>query len=452
MATVNFRLRSNANKNVNISIYLSLGRGNLISYNTGFTINPKDWSTSTNKPKQNNDVNKLLFNNLTKLQSFVYDNLNDSLSKGVIIDKHWLESQIKECFKRVEKVDNGLLINHIQYIIDNANTRTVKGKKGLGISKNRIKSYETFKTTISEYQKVIKKSIHLLDINKPFVDTFINWLFNTQGYSVNYSGKIIANLKTVCNDANSLGIKTNPYYTKIESFKDNNDDRYIVILSNKELEQIRETEIENPALNNAKKWILIGCHLGQRGGDLLKLTSDNIRFKNNLMYIDITQEKTGKFVTIPIVEQYIEDIITNDMPYTIKNQKLNLHIKKVCEIAKINEVIEGKKIIVTKTGKRVINKKGKTVDEIIRRTVFGHYPKHELVCTHSFRRSFATNYYKKIPTPVLITMTGHSKESAFLDYINQREDKDANADLFRDLYERMKTNEKPQLKLVRNGN
>ena len=42
MATINFRLRSNANKNVNIKIYLSTGRGNFIETNTGFVINPNN--------------------------------------------------------------------------------------------------------------------------------------------------------------------------------------------------------------------------------------------------------------------------------------------------------------------------------------------------------------------------------------------------------------------------
>jgi hypothetical protein len=54
MATVQFRLRGKANKIVSIKVYLSLERGNMIELNTGFTINPKDWSKDTNRPKQNN--------------------------------------------------------------------------------------------------------------------------------------------------------------------------------------------------------------------------------------------------------------------------------------------------------------------------------------------------------------------------------------------------------------
>jgi integrase len=438
MATVNFRLRSKANKNVSIKVYLSTGRGNLIELNTGFTINPKDWSETTNRPKQNNPENKQLSNNLNKLETFVFDSLNKDLSNGVIIDNYWLQNQINSCFERIEKTDTGIVTNHIQYIIDNANTRKIKGRSKLGISQSRVKGYETFKKLFEAYQKETKKQIHFLDINKNFVDRFTNWLINTKKYSVNYAGKQIDNLKTVCLDAEKNDIKINPYSKQIEGFSESNEDRFIVTLSFEELEQIRTAEITNPAYHNARKWLLIGCEIGQRGGDLLKITKNDIRYKGGNMYLDIIQKKTGKSVTIGIINPHIIEIIENDFPHKISTQKLNLYIKKVCEIAKINELVEGKKINPNAT---------KDKPETIRK-VLDFYPKHELITTHSFRRSFATNYYKIMPTAVLIGFTGHSKESLFLEYINKPADKDANADLFMKFYEQINKDKEPQLKKV----
>jgi len=443
MATVNFRLRSQANKNVSIKIYLSTGRGNLIELNTGFTINPKDWKTSKkgiNLPKQNSTENKQIFNNLKKLESFIFENLNNDLGNGILIDNFWLQNQINTCFERVEKTDNGLLTNHIQYIIDNANTRKIKGTSKIGISQSRIKNLETFKKLVETYQKETKKTINFLDINKSFVDRFTNWLMNTKNYSTNYSGKVIDNLKTVCLDAEKLDIKTNPYTKQIEGFSESNEDRYIVTLSFNELDKISDAEIKNPAYDNARKWLLIGCEIGQRAGDLLNITKDNIRYKGGNMYLDLTQQKTGKSVTIGIVNPRIIDIIENNFPHKISTQKLNFYIKKVCEIAEINEMTEGKRL----------NPKAKKDNPESMRKILGFYPKYELITTHSFRRSFATNYYKKIPTPILIGITAHSKESLFLHYINRVEDKDANADLFRTFYEQMNKDTKPQLKLVKN--
>ena len=451
MATVNFRLRSKSNKNVSIKIYLSLGRGNVIELNTGFSINPKDWSKDTDRPKQNNAENKLIFNNLKKLDSFIFENLNKDLGKGVIIDTYWLEAKIKECFNRVEKVDTGLVLNHTQYIIDNANTRKVIGRNKLGLSLSRVKSYNTFKNLFDVYQTVIKKQVHFLDINKTFVDKFTNWLVNTKGYSMNYAGKQIDNLKTVCLDAEKLDIPTNPFINQIQGFSENDEDRFIQTLSFVELEQIRTAEITKPELLNARNWLLIGCEIGQRQSDLMNIKNENIRYKGGNMYLDIIQQKTNKNVTIGIIAPHVKDILENDFPHKISSQKLNTYIKKVCEIAKINEIVEGRKLIVTKTGKRILNQKGKYIDESINRKKLDFYKKYELITSHSFRRSFATNYYKKIPTAVLIGITGHSKESLFLSYINQREDKDTNADLFMKFYEDLNKDKPAQMVLLPNG-
>lgn len=440
MATINFRLRSKANKNVSIKVYLSTGRGNLIELNTGFTINPKDWSETTSRPKQNNPQNKVLSNNLNKLETFIFDSLNNDLSKGVLIDNYWLQNQINNCFERIEKTDTGIVVNHIQYIIDNAHTRKVKGRKDRGISESRVKGYETFKKLFETYQKEIKKQIHFLDINKTFVDRFTNWLINTQKYSTNYAGKQIDNLKTVCLDAEKNDIQTNPYTKQIEGFSESNENKFIVTLSFEELEQIRTAKITNPAYNNARNWLLIGCEIGQRGGDLLKITKNDIRYKSGNMYLDVIQKKTNKDVSIRIAEPYVIDIIENDFPHEISTQKLNYYIKKVCEIADINEKVEGKRL----------NPNAKKDNPETMRKVLDFYPKYELITTHSFRRSFATNYYKKMPTAILIGITGHSKESLFLEYINKRVDKDANADLFAMYHEQINKSKEPKMKVLLN--
>ena len=46
------------------------------------------------------------------------------------------------------------------------------------------------------------------------------------------------------------------------------------------------------------------------------------------------------------------------------------------------------------------------------------------------QRSFASNYYGKIETPLLMNITGHTKESTFLTYIGAHQNKYTLADLF----------------------
>lgn len=437
MASIKFRLRSTADKNVSIKVRLILGRGKQdLEVNTGFSINPKDWSVSTDLPKQNNTENKVIFNNLKKLESFLFKSLNNDMGETIVIDSFWLNAKINDCFERVLKTDEGLITNYIQNIIDTAETRKVKVKGGYkhGLSLSRKNSYIATKNILKEFETKIKKQIHFIDINQILIDKFENWLLKTKNYAVNTSSKHIANIKTVCIEAEKKGIQVNSYAKQMTIATESEEDRYIQTLSFSELDEIRKAEIKSEAYQNARKWLLIGCEIGQRGGDLLDITPNNIRYKGGNMYLDIVQQKTKKPITIGIIAPHVIDIIENSFPYKISTQKLNDHIKKVCEIAKINTMTEGK-----------------IFDAKIGRKVFDKYEKHKLITTHSFRRSFCTNYYKRIPTPVLMGISGHSKESIFRVYINAPEDKDENADLFMKFYNDIHKDKSPEMKVIKNG-
>jgi integrase len=452
---IQFRLRSKANKNVSIKVRVSINRENVFELNTGFTINPNDWSEPNQRPIPSNtkkrptgnkdletafDEHQIfkqrLHENLDKLESYIFKEQNKDLGSNTLIDKFWLESKIIECFDRIEKTDTGLITNYIQDLIDNASTRKVKIKGGyrLGLSKSRINSYESTKNILIEYQKKIKKQVHFIDIDETFIDKMTNWLYKIETYATNTASKHIANIKTVCTEAERKGkIQVNPYAKNIVIFTESDEDRFIQTLSFDELETIRTTKLTSEAYNNARKWILLGCEFGQRGGDLMNITKENVRYKGDFLYLDITQQKTKKDVTIPIIAPHVIDIVENSFPYKISTQKLNLYIKKVCEIAKINAMTEGK-----------------IYDSKTKRKVLKFYEKHKLITSHSFRRSYCSNYYKKIATPILMAISGHQKESVFLKYINKPEDKDANADLFRALYEKLNEDKKPQMKLIKN--
>ena len=92
---------------------------------------------------------------------------------------------------------------------------------------------------------------------------------------------------------------------------------------------------------------------------------------------------------------------------------LNDFLKVICKIAGISEVVRGFKNNPKTRRKEVVTA-----------------PKYEFVTSHIMRRSFASNYYGKIETPLLMNITGHTKESTFLTYIGTHQNKDALADLF----------------------
>jgi hypothetical protein len=58
-------------------------------------------------------------------------------------------------------------------------------------------------------------------------------------------------------------------------------------------------------------------------------------------------------------------------------------------------------------------------------------PKYAFVTSPIMRRSCVSNYYGKIETPLLLNITGHSKERTFPTYIGTHQNKDALADVCR---------------------
>lgn len=434
MATIKFLLQSKSD-NAPIYLRLSLGRKQSIKRKTGLTINPKEWSTATGKPKQNIDTNKSLSSKLDKLSSKVYDDVNDASSNGVKITGIWLEERIDIHFGRTnENLQSELITESIQNIIDMAEVRK-NSKGGIGLSKSRINSYKALKRIFTEYQKA--KSYKVKEVNIKFANDFLKYLLHERKYSKSFAIKKIADLKTVCTNAGDEGIKTHSTLKKIPSANAKNET--IIYLTPSELDLIADSDkIKTEALENARKWLLLGCNIGQRGGDLLNITENNFVIRNGLEVIELTQQKTGKNVTIPVLET-TKEILKTGLPYKISIQKLNEYVKEVCRLAEINEMTKGGIIKVTEKGKG--NKQ--------KRKTYGTFPKHELITSHVCRRSFASNNYGILPTSLIMQITAHGTEKMFLNYIGK--DRLDYAQQIADFYtlQAQKNKKEPQLRLVK---
>jgi integrase len=400
MASVKCLVQSKS-ENANIYIQFSINRKQVYKRKTGFVINPKDWSETNAQPIQKNEVNKALKSKLDKLGTFIIDAYNDATSKGESITGDWLQLQIDLFNNKVPTVELDLLTNYIQKYIDEAPYKP-NGKKGTGLSNGRIKNIKLFSSTINRYEdEVLKgKSILIKNINLKFAEDFKNWLF-AQKYSINYVGKNIANLKTICFDAQKNDIETSTQLKNIKGLSETKAPEQIIYLSEDEQELIKDATLKREALINARKWLLLGCLIGQRGGDLLNITESNIKDINGIKIIELKQQKTGKLVAIPLLPEAVE-IIESGFPYKLSLERFNEYIKDICQEAGLNTPIKGRKKETSKNP-----------------NVNSTFPKYKLITSHVCRRSFATNFYGRIPTPVLMNITAHGTENVFLNYIGK---------------------------------
>lgn len=411
MATVKFRVLHKT-ENAQIYVRFSIDRDNVFQTKTGKTINAKYWSVKTSRPIQTIAENKILTTELNALENHILKEYNTDYSKGVIFSKDWLSEKIDTFFNRIEvKTDDAVFLNYLQNFIDFKRSTS-------SYTDCTLRKYNNLKDRFTQYQKKKKKTFLLQDVGAKTLIDFKNYLISDCDLMETTAVRFIKNLKTVLFDAEQNG-KTIHYQIRGFSTGTTNTE-YKVFLSFDEIEKIKEIQTINTDWNIAKDWLVLGCYLGQRASDLLRMTKRMIYTKtdsegNSYRFIEIKQQKTGEKVVIPLHDE-VETILNKyngNFPPTFANNfdsnavLFNRHIKKVCELAGIHEIIKGK-----------VYNEGKKKNEIV------EIEKCFLVSSHVCRRSFATNFYgnKMFTTPQLMAITGHSTEQMFLNYIGKTAD------------------------------
>ena len=415
MATIKFHLIGN-----NIYSDFTISRDKKFRSKTGYTTKADHWKTirSTRPTKEGKYLRKadlenpsdadakILKSKLDILQDAILKQYNHDYSKGLDINSDWFKSSIEKHTNQETK-DKDLLTYQIQKAIDNGPRKKIKGSGGtykIGISEGRIKNIRLFKNIILRFEDEVYQGskIKIPNITKEIIKDFEDWMF-AQKYSHNYIGKHLSNFKSILNDLEDVELNIN--ITKdIQIITEEKQPEDIIYLSFEELERIKDLKLTNNYLSNARKWLILGCYIGQRASDLLELTPDKIKVIRGRKVFHIKQKKTGQNVTIPILPE-AEAIIKTGFPHKISDTKLREYFKQLCKIAEINDPTNG----------RIKKSKHGT-------TIKGVYPKWRLIGTHVCRRSFASNYYGTIPTVVLKGITGHSTEKMFLKYIGKTDE------------------------------
>ncbi|WP_417199257.1 phage integrase SAM-like domain-containing protein [Bizionia sp.] len=433
MATLKYFIKGNQNPT---TIYLRFAQGRKIDLkrSTSLLINPKYWNNTKGSVKQISEFKdkKNLQNDLNGLETTILNSFNDHYTKGGIINSQWLNETIKQYFQQDSNTDLNYLLDYSKHYKENL-TNKVLSTGVTGVTSNTLKRYETIINKVTAFETYKKKryTFEMVDLN--FYNDFKTYLLNVEKLNLNTTGRYINYIKTLCIDAKKHGVKINPVVLNGE-FRATKEKVSFITLSETEIQTIYKHDFkESPYLDNARNWLIIGVWTGARVSDLLKFTKNNIH--NG--FIEYTAKKTNQKIILPLHPQ-VKEILNNnngEFPREISAQRFNDYIKTVCKKAKINETVKG-------TLKKKLKKK-------VWRNVKGEYKKHKLVSSHICRRSFATNHYGKLPTPVIMAVTGHQTEKMFLNYIGKTA-KD-NANVLHEFWQvqEQKKKQKPKLDIVK---
>lgn len=422
MATVNFLYRSTKNnaplnirllfRNNNKDIVLG-ARSELTIYShselaANSKLSAKHYWEELHSKKKVRDIdlsNKQIEvqGKLNTLENHILQMFEQANSDDVANNKNWLKTIIKNFYnpkKENDQIPLDLVSFFDYYILHKSNELSIGRIKTLTVTKNKL----------IKFQIQTNSTIKISSINDSFKNDFIKYS-NEKQYSVNTQHKDLKIIKTVCRYAKYLGLET---HHQMEMIKLPSETVKSIYLNFEELENLKGLNIEQEYLENARDWLLISCYTGQRVSDFMRFNKTQIRNENGSELIEFTQKKTSKIMTVPLHPEVLKILAkrNGEFPRATSAQKYNEYIKTICESAEIKEKCNGKKrVSITEDGVKP------TKNDY--RDVSGEFEKWELVTSHIGRRSFATNFYGKIPTSHLIYITGHSTESMFLKYIGK---------------------------------
>lgn len=278
----------------------------------------------------------------------------------------------------------------IDKIIDERESGKELTKDGKRFAEETIRGYRHTRDNLFKFDSRMRFESITLDTYKDLIAYFNK----NHDHAINSIGKIIKNWKVFLKAAKKRGAHDNLIYLD-EDFRVPDEETDDVYLSEAELKTIYEKHYVTDTLDLVRDWFIIDCYTGLRISDIQLLNNEHI-LKDTIRLVN---EKTDTKVVIPI-HPYVKAILKKygGLPRKITDQKMNENIKKVCEIAKINETVL---YSVTKGG--------------VRKDY--HLKKYEMVSNHTSRRSFITNLLNAgIPDNQVMQLAGIKKHATLMRY------------------------------------
>ncbi|MCW0483509.1 site-specific integrase [Gaoshiqia sediminis] len=261
---------------------------------------------------------------------------------------------------------------------------------------NTTRNRKTIHTKLKEFEEKTGYKMTFENINLEFWDRLKEYILVDQNHGFNYLAAIADKFKAFMNWSHERKFHENLAFKK---FSAPEKEISIISLNWEELQQLITFEFANNKLAKARDFFCFGCLTGLRYVDLVQLTKDNI----NDGMIRITTQKTNKEVIIPvfpglqtIIDRYPEHY---KLLPKFSNQKINEYIKKCCELAGIKALTEYKTFV-----------KNVTVKEF--------RPKHELIGTHTARKTFISLAYERgLDIEMIKAITGITREKTLKRYL-----------------------------------
>lgn len=391
-----------------------------LSYSTKISINPDQWDFDKQRAKTKNvsginvEKNKDINYKLLQIKNDIESTYNEYEFNRITPSIDELKCALNRKQNRIdhseitEVPEIVTLEKYIDIYINSIEKKERLTFNGKQFQKGSISTFKSFKNHFANYCIKKKKRYDFNDINLSFYTDFVLYLTNKE-FAPNTIGKQVKTLKTILNAAIIDGFNKNLEY-KNRGFKILEEESYQIYLTMDELEQLWNLDLsENSTYEKTRDLFLIGAYTALRYSDYSNIISDNITTIGKKRCFTIYPQKSPHKVIIPLKSIVVEILekYNYNLPSPISNQKSNEYLKLIGEMAKID------------SKETFPNTRGGNSKMVTK-------PKHEMITTHTARRSAATNMYKEgFKAFEIMLITGHKTESEFFKYIKISQEENA---------------------------
>lgn len=267
-------------------------------------------------------------------------------------------------------------------------------RKSKRIGESSKSNYQTLIYHLKLFSELYQADIYTNSVGEEFIDDFICYL-EENNLRQNYIITLLALIKSMAAKAAKYGYAVDPSYDDINL---DAEDTFSVFLSMNEITRIYYFVGLTKKQERIRDLFVVGCLTALRYSDYSTLTSDN--FTKD--YIIKVTKKTGVKVTIPL-HDYVREIYAKYdgvISSGLSIQHFNRYIKQICKKVGITDEVS---FSYTKGGKLIYEKRQKW----------------ELICSHTARRSAATNLKLtgRINNNEIMSFTGHGTERSLNKYL-----------------------------------
>lgn len=411
---ISFKLEKRKSKgvdiveNVPIRMRVTYG-GTRVDFTTGYRVDVAKWDESAQRVKAKTS-NK---------QRQTASEINDALDElRTELQKIFKEYEVKEILPAPEELREAF---NIKIKGESIKERDIKAALDAvpavslwerfdefvnvnGRNNNWTKSTVAKVNVFGRHLKAFKEEVTFEYLDERGIAEFLDYLQEKKGMRNSTLSKMYGILLWFMKWALNQGYHTNNAYDRFKP-RYKKPEKPIVFLTIEELKKVAAIEIptEKQYLERVRDVFFFCCWTGLRHSDVYNLRKSNIKKD----HIELTTIKTSDTLRIDlnkhsraILAKYADVVFPNEkvLP-VISNQKMNDYLKELGILAELTEPIT-----------QTYYCQRERIEET--------RPKHELLCTHTGRRSFICNALALgIPPQVVMKWTGHSDYSAMKPYI-----------------------------------